>query len=562
MLKRSFIACALGTLFTFGSVVVTPNVASAAKLTAEEKQAKKDEKNLETIQKKIKDAEEKLAEENYSRAKSALKAAVKAHDKMSDGFQSGSEVVKLKKKLDKMVADVEQQEVNGKRAKSDEKALASLKKEQNKIEEYITKKQYHKLKSPQKNVDRYFGKLSDEYKASKEGVTLKKQLDKMLADVDKKVADGQQADKDGKATKNLERKIDQAQENLDKKMPSFAFDATEKAKQYYEHISDAGKKLDNVKKLKSKLDKLSATLAKIQADEDAQQKLRTALNEEQSNFYSYINTHHNALTWLAQGKYKDRITNTDINDVEKFKEKYAVLSTTEKELRALAKNMIQEKDDTQKRGFSVADVLELLKNKETYRNTFVDVSANQWLDKMIEKRKELVETLNKQGTLWRDWVVDIYGENKNTKFKGVISVESLYKWIGKKAPKAKIDAIAAYKPKLRKLVESAAKSNKWKQSKYPQVSKGMKKLGKRIAKNDKIEFVGAGRAKNVDWKVVKHELTGIPLYKHSKGILVFRHKGEPFARGYEVSFKKHYDGTKYDDVTEAKFDYDVIPFKK
>ncbi|MBN2803583.1 MAG: hypothetical protein JXR91_10840 [Deltaproteobacteria bacterium] len=560
MLKKMFIVRALSSIIVLGAVL--PNVTEAAQLTAEEKQAQKDNDNLEKIQKKIDEGKAYSKEEDYKKAKTSFKSATGYFNKFSDDFAEKEDVKNLQKEVEQLLEEASQKEDEAAADKKDAINLSSLNKQKDKAEGYIKDEKYsNAIKSIETAINAY-DKFSDKYKTSKEGKDLQSNLDVMLADTKKSAEDADRDEDDARIIKYIKSRLDTFNEAVEAKAFPAAESSLKIATEKFEEVSAFGQKSKDGKELLKEFDNCKKKLADAKNADKAVKDLQEAIENEHNKFDDFCKEYQKMFAAFDRVKANDFEFNIDIADAEEMQKQWDKFVKGENELKTIAKNMIEQKDDYKARGMTIQDVFEIYKKKTEYRDKYISKVADIWLDKMIDSRKDVIDNFQKDGDMWFSWVEKVYGENYNTTDEGVVIVQSLYKWIGKAAPNDKIKTIADYKGKIRETLKKAASKNKWNQKDFSYTDSQIKKFADQIAKKEGAKLVGAGIAKNAPWNLVRDEYSKAPLFKFANGRIVLQYKDEDFARGYVVSFKKEFDGEKYTEISSYSFEKQVIPFKK
>ena len=63
-----------------------------------------------------------------------------------------------------------------------------------------------------------------------------------------------------------------------------------------------------------------------------------------------------------------------------------------------------------------------------------------------------------------------------------------------------------------------------------------------------------------EWHINKNEL-GVPLSRTGSGFALFQKDGEPFKRGYEITFTGDFNGVGYEPISRARLTSYVWPYK-
>jgi hypothetical protein len=347
----------------------------------------------------------------------------------------------------------------------------------------------------------------------------------------------------------LEKQVDRLEKYLDENSIESAQRTSEKAEKYYEKISPGYQGSTEVSALKTRLDTLNKKLADIESKAQAAGALANTLYTEGTVYTTIIKPHLDTFYMLAYAKEGD-VSRYREDELAKLKEQLPAFKAFESEFRSKLPNLIEHKPDYAYDGITVSDFLDAFENADLYGSNFASLQSSGSLDSFIELLSGDEADLKRGNGLAEIWMEDLYGSKAGAPFDEVKSAQEKAKKEGVTLPQEKLEAIAAYKPKLRSLLEETAAKNSWKDSKasdYPYKSGALEKLLVAVEKNSGFKLVQYGTTPEDKWEITKNAL-GIPLYKSSPGFALFQKKGEPFLRGYSIHFSREFNGNGYDPV--------------
>lgn len=250
----------------------------------------------------------------------------------------------------------------------------------------------------------------------------------------------------------------------------------------------------------------------------------------------------------------------DFDDIDTLKDKLPEFLAYESEFRKSFPNLIQGKPDYSYEGIAVGNLLDLMKNAKEYQADFTEVVGNRLLDIKAEEAEKIVSGINDYKLVPPRWLDDIYGkETSNEYFDLDTKLKPYYDAASRPLPDDRMQKLAGYKPKIRKLLEAAAKTVSWNGKKYSMQNSAMENTAERFAEKKGWKLVEYG---STDTAYLKKNHLGVPLHKYYEGKIVVRVPNEPFDRGYSVTFYDHFDGTGYPGISELKIDPRACPYER
>jgi hypothetical protein len=378
---------------------------------------------------------------------------------------------------------------------------------------------------------------------------------KQLTDAEK------QEKKDKKYLGFTTKKLDGIQTYLDRDNLVSARRDLESALRYYEKLSDDFKQSDEGVALTSEIDALGKKLVEAEAASQAESDNKSAILDAKVSYGTAIRPYLSSFHMMWSGQNNDRGT-YGLDNVATLIESYSEMDAFEAQFKEKFAVLIEQEPTYTYEGFSVADVLAFLKDKKTYRDTFVTMVCGAMLDEFAASMEEVYTQLEEQGYFNATWMDDLYGDLANEEFESIKRITPYYGQIGQTAPQEKLDAIAAYKPKMRALLEKTAKKGSFDKSTYSYCSSEHKKVAENYGKeyNRNMSLVKVAQTSKDEWDINKNSL-GIPLGRTGHGFVVYEVDGEPFKRGYKASFYSEYNGNGYEPISSIDLGYYIYPIK-
>ncbi len=313
--------------------------------------------------------------------------------------------------------------------------------------------------------------------------------------------------------------------------------------------------------LRKELDDLKKQVADRKAGAATASQNANALLQEKVNYGSSVKKHSGAYYLLNAGKNKSADGRAyDFDDIETLKNKLPEFLAYESEFRKSFPNLIQGKPDYSYEGIAVGNLLDLIKNAKEYQANFTEVVGNQLLDIQAGEAEKIVSGINDYKLVPPRWLDDIYGkETSNEYFDLDTKLKPYYDAVSRPLPADRMQKLAGYKPKIRKLLEATAKTVSWDGKKYPMQNSAMEKTAERFAEKKVWKLVEYG---STDTAYLQKNSLGVPLHKYYEGKIVVRVPNEPFDRGYSVTFYDYFDGTGYPGISDLKIDLRACPYER
>lgn len=441
--------------------------------------------------------------------------------------------------------------------KKDKDNTASVKTELNRAQAQLDGGSTKIAVTSLRNAKRYFGRLSASALESTEVSTLKAKLEELTKAVDIQVAKDKQLKRDERAITTTKKYLLQGQTYLES---AYSLASTRRALNTaigaFAKISESGQKMDASIELKRQLDDLVSATEAAEAQDMKNREHTMILFNLRSLLSEYIKK--NPIIFdLQEGK--GGTDTTLLSRLKYIKENYDGLTDKEAKFKQQFAPLIEADTDTPDTSRnSPAIILELFKNKEKYRNAFVRNIGENKLNKQLNILTEVEQKLESDYPV-QEWVLNIlYGPQENEVFDVVREISPYYDWAGIPLPEEKLKTLADYKPKIRKLIEAQASKARWDEEKYGYSNAVIEKAAKKGM--DSMTFIKAAITGNDDWYIHKNAL-GIPLYKVVKGFALYKHKGEPFKRGYVVRFFKTYNGNGFEPTPRMELHSNIYAFK-
>lgn len=311
--------------------------------------------------------------------------------------------------------------------------------------------------------------------------------------------------------------------------------------------------------LRKELDDLKKQVADRKAGAATASQNANALLQEKVNYGSSVRKHSRVYYLLNAGKNKSADDRTyDFGDIETLRDKLPEFLAYESEFKKSFPNLIQGKPDYSYEGIAVGNLLDLMKNAKEYQANFTEVVGNRLLDIKAGEAEQIVSGINDYKRVPPRWIDDIYGkETSNEYFDLDSKLKPYYDAVSRPLPADRMQKLAGYKPKIRKLLEATAKTVSWDGKKYSMQNSAMEKTAERFAEKKGWKLVEYGCT---DTAYLKKNRLGVPLHKYYEGKMVVRVPNEPFDRGYSVTFYDHFDGTGYPGISELKIDQRACPY--
>lgn len=449
-----------------------------------------------------------------------------------------------------------------KQAKKNKKNLESLKQGIDKIQKLLDEKNAKKAKNAVKSAERNYTRLSAGTQGTEEVVALKATLDALAEKVKEQLDGEKQAKKDDRSIASIEKYLAKIQPYLNEDNIPSARRSVNDATRIFAKISEVGQQQENVVALRTRLDQLTKVVEESEIADQERKELLNAMIMQRSQYGSFIESHRVSTSWLHMlnhGKNEDS-GNYSLSELAELREIFASLAAKQSEFNEKFKLLIEQEPGYVQNGFAVTDIIDLFENRVKYRDALVELVCQNYLDSNLKRMENTYSSLESDGCIPAFWLEDLYGPKAKEPFDAVQDVLPHYKWIAKAAPQEKLDAIAAYKPKLRKLLETKAKSNKWNKSKYAYNSDPIKKEAKLIAERKNMDLKKVAMTSKDEWHINKNEL-GVPLSRTGSGFALFQKDGEPFKRGYEITFTGDFNGVGYEPISRARLTSYVWPYK-
>ena len=369
-----------------------------------------------------------------------------------------------------------------------------------------------------------------------------------------------QAKKDARKIKSAAKYVGQVKKYLDSNSVKSAARALNNAKNQFSKISEASLEQEEVIAIKADIDSLTERLKTAESEQQASQNMMLGMVNERAMFANYSNK--NPMIFLLASGMVGETEDYDLSRLRDFKKDFSSLDTKEAEFKQQFPLMIKHQLNTPASAispFTPAIVLDLYKNKEAYRDTYVLNVADNYLNSALDQLKREYENLQTSGTTSSSVVRSVYGALADEPYDAVDNAAIYYEWVGKTVPQNFLDSLASYKPKMRELLESVSQKNTWDASAYPDTDDNYNKLAASACESNETTLVKVGVSRG-PWYIHKNDFD-IPTARESSGYILCQHPDEPFKRGYKIAFQGQYNGVGYEPVSVYYITSGIAPHK-
>lgn len=521
---------------------------------------------------KVEQAEDFIGKHNFGMAQKRLDFAQKEYDKIIDVYKMHPEVVKDKALFDRLSARL-------KKATAVEDAEDNIKKMSRKLQDAEKNYKWKKTDIAEKFLGKalaLYEELPENFKTRADVVQLKKEydaLEKQIGAPAKQKATAQKSSQDSQETYGLDKKelghakryadrlektLNEGKRFYDEEKHNIAVTRLERCEYLYSKIPEAYRANQQV----TDNYKLCTKLYKESSEKVAQNTERIEKKTEMlllgSSFDSRVRKISGLLTRLNDGK--NNTTSYTLSDLESLIKWYPELAEFENECNDKYKEIFEVSSDREYEGFTSADIADLLKNKEKYRNSLIEVTAKKAL-KHLAKRQEMAVTELKTKRQASGTDLDLLSANDyKMHFYEVKRAVKLYEWAKMSMPQAEFKEIDSYQNKIKTALNDVKNDEKFNKKEFSYTTKAMKKAGEAYAKSLGMELIYVGMPDD-SWNINKNDL-GIPLSKYAYGKGLYHKKGEDFYRAYNVTIAKSYNGGGYDPVSSVKISGVATIYKK
>ena len=286
-----------------------------------------------------------------------------------------------------------------------------------------------------------------------------------------------------------------------------------------------------------------------------------AILQEKINFSTSVRKYATVYYLLNSGKNTSNEGHAyDFSNVEMLRDNLAEFVAYEAEFRNDFPNLIKGNPDYAYEGITPANLLDLTAHAAEYQANFTEVVGNLMVDNKAHMIDGEISGFNEYKRLSSSLIDDLYGSKTSNKYFDLDSkLKPYYDAVSRQLPADRMQKLAAYKPKLREMLETAAKTNEWDDKKYPMQNGDMDKVAEHFAERKGWEFIKCG---STDTAYLKKNALGVPLHKYYEGMMVVHVGDEPFNRSYLVTFYDYFDGTGYPGISDMKVSLDARPYKR
>jgi hypothetical protein len=363
----------------------------------------------------------------------------------------------------------------------------------------------------------------------------------------------------------MEKQLERLQQYLDMDSLKSARRAAENAEKYYGKISDRFRVDPEVMALKARMDTLGRYLSNRESGVASLNPKAEKLLPERIAFARLVKPYLSTYRMLEAGK-TGAVDGYVMGHHAKLDEGLPEFKAFEAEFRRELALLIEEDPGYSHDCVSVDEFLDAFKNADKYRKMFGGALNTAALDRLITELGDEETGLIKGDPFPESFLDVLYGPLADAPFPDVIEIQARAQKDGlPPLPEDKLNTIAGYKAKLRRLLAQTAGNHSWKSEKtvlYPYKNIQMEKLLLREAakRTGGLIMVEYGALPEDQWRLRKNGL-GIPLYRVGQGYALFQKEGEPFLRGYSIEFVRHFNGNDYDPVSVVKMPFEMTPCK-
>lgn len=444
--------------------------------------------------------------------------------------------------------------------KHDNRYKGLVEKQIQKIQKYLDKGSVKSAKKYVQQAEKYIGKISDGFMAGAEGSALRSKLDDVTKQVNGGLSGSSNA-KDEKYRGFVEKRIQEIKKYLDMNSLASAERNVKQAEIYIGKISDGFMAGPEGIALRSKLDDITKLVGDRVSGAQAASANADAILQEKINYGPSVRKYANTYYLLNAGKNKSAGDYSyGFDHIETLKNGLPEFLAYESEFRKNFPNLIQGAPDYNYDGIVAGNVLDLIKNAKEYQANFTEVVGNRLLDNTFDQCDDIVSEFTAHNMIPSPWLDDLYGSKTTNDYLDMDKkLKPSYDAVSRPLPMDRLQKLATYKPKIRKMVESAAKKLSWDGKTYKVQNGDMENVAEHYAEKKGWKLVEYG---STDEVYLKKNGLGIPLHKQYRGMIVVRTGQEPFNRAYHVDFYDHFDGNGYPGISELQFTSRAIPFAR
>lgn len=313
--------------------------------------------------------------------------------------------------------------------------------------------------------------------------------------------------------------------------------------------------------LRKELDDLKKQVADMKAGNAVASENANAILQEKVNYGSSVRQYAKTYYLLVAGKNKSAGDYSyDFSEIEELNDNLPAFVAYETEFRKSFPNLIQGMPNYSYESIQVDVLLDVFQHAKEYQANFTEVVGNRLLDIQFEQLKKVVDRINEyQYVSVRD-LGDLYGSKTSNEYFDIdTKLKPYYAAVSRPLPNDRLKELATYKPKIRKLLESAAEKLSWDEKKYPVQNGDIEKVAEHLADKHDWKLIEYG---TTDTAYLKKNALGVPLHKYYEGMIVVRVGNEPFNRAYRATFYDYFDGTGYPGISDVKIETEVRPYKQ
>lgn len=540
-----------------------------------EDQRKIAERKADMFASKVKLAQDFFEKNNLSMTQKRLSEASGSYDQIAEPYRLHPQVVADKSTFDSL---------SDKLAKANAIKNADKNKDQyikkvDDAEKYLKRRDVKTAKARLSSALDVYGELPDSYKEKEDVIAAKSKYETLVNEVgapeQKKTTDPGSTTADSSAeTFGLERgeltKAKNSASRFKKNLNSMvfyhekgdyktAYPLVAKGNKEYNKIPESYRVEPGLVVDKKLFDEISELATNFYVADGKAREQRQMEFEIRSGFDSSMRKLGSFLPYLKEGK--EKTFDGYLYELERFLLNYQAGSEHAEKLLERYETHLGDDGVIKSEGYTNAEIIDLIKNRDAYRNAVVKKAIEKDLTSVIKSQDKILKDLDERRLAYNVDLVKLEEKDYKMSLNGVVKIIEVSESLGLPLPEERFKEINAYKGKIIEHLEKAADKGEFDKSEYSETSKDMKLSAEKIGKERGYKLIYAGVNEDEKWIIVKNAL-GVPTHKMINGKALYHKEGEDFYRAMDATFNAQFNGVGYEPVSWVRLESKITIYEQ
>ncbi|WNO07629.1 hypothetical protein [Teredinibacter sp. KSP-S5-2] len=524
---------------------------------------------------KVKLAKDFFDKNNLSMTQKRLNEASGSYEQIAEPYRLHPQVVADKSSFDTLTEALAKANAIEDADKNKDQYIKKV----DDAEKYLKRRDVKTAKARLSSALDVYGELPESYKVKEEVVAAKSKYETLINEVgapeEKKTTESGSTTADSSTeTYGLDRaeltkaknSASRFKKNLnsmvfyhEKKNYKTAYPLVAKGNKEYNKIPEAYRVEPGLVADKKLFDEISELATNFYiADGKAREKSQMEF-ELRSGFDSSIRKLGSFLPYLKDGK--EQTFDGYLYELERFLLNYEAGSEHAVKLLEKYEEHLGDEGIIKAEGYSNAEIIDLIKNRDVYRNAAVKKAIEKDLASVIKSQEKILKDLDERRIAFNVDLVKLEEKDYKMSLNGVKDIIEVSETLGIPLPEETFKELNAYKGKIIAHLEEAADKGEFDESEYSETSKDMKLSAEKIGKERGYALIYAGVNEDEKWTIVKNAL-GIPTHKFIRGKALYHKEGEDFYRAMDATFNAQFNGTGYEPVSWVRLESRITIYER